>query len=1079
MTLFRKIFASNLFFSRKNYKFSLKIGILLLFSKSAKTLFLPLALLLTIAIAWQITTKTLNNVQPEFPVEIKKQPNTVISVEPRLCYDCCNAKNITELRQPFSSIEEITNQITLLEKDLELSPRNPCLVNNLAVTYFIRGSKTEEGFSDIIQALSLADSALSIEPNLLEALFNRSLFLDNIYLPLQARLAWEVYLKKEKDKNWLREINFYLMALDSKPNLTSENWGQEIKKVNISLPDAIKKIEYLVSISPHQARIYALTELLPNWANSYLANDTKTSYEVLWLIRQIGHNLFVKQKDMLINDLIKTIDICSSNKSSQNNLTDLAKAYLLYQKASKTLENYQSTSMDIEIANALNLFIKLNDEAGEILITLLTTRQERYLPQALNKLEKILLIAEKHSYPYLLGLIWRNIGSFQGQLFQSALAFGSQNKALSYFESCGDLEGVASSHFVISEILSQINDKEEIFFHQKKALSSLSNYSGGSARKALFLAGIGSQLQKLSQPQSAFYFHNEAVSLSTSLKTNVVSSITLLRRSLAYYFLGDKQSAFNDFNNAKIYFNSITESKDRCLIQENINIIEGSYKLIDDPKEAIKLFSLSLNSYEKHSDKYYLTHIYQSLAKAHRVLGNKKLALNNLAKGIFEFEKQRENISEQSQRMSFFEESQSIYEQMVEMQIAENNIKEAFNYLEKARARSLLELINTSSPLTKDSSNTPASPFSILEIQKNLPTNTTIIEYSVMQHQTLAWVVSKYKIDLVKITTEQNNIDQLVKKIRDSIETNDQDNSLTVSSKQLYKLVISPLSKHLPSSANLVIVADKSLNNIPFSILSNPQTGRYLIQDWSMTHAPSATIFIQCLIKDKELLKNDDKSILIIGNSIVDKDIFPDLQDLNFVSKEVQEVKNIYELDTKSQIVSFALILNKKATKAAFFRNAKNYSTIHFAGHGVENKVFPLYSYLVFASSNHLQPSVNNSAMYAYELHKYNFTKTRLAILSSCHTGSGQTKLGEGIISLARSFLAARVPTVIASSWQIDDEMSAEFFIKFHQKKILGQNSLEALCNTQKEFITSQNPKYNSPIIWGAFALLGGSASNR
>lgn len=1074
MSLFRKIFASSLFSSTESYKFSSKIALLLLFIKPVKTLFLPLTLLLGIVIAWQLATKNFNNAQQEHP----KQPNAVIYIEPRLCYGCCNAKNITELSQPLSSIEKITNQITLLEKDLELSPRNPCLVNNLAVTYFIRGSKTEEGFADIIQALSLVDSALNIDPNLVEALFNRSLFLDSMYLPLQARQAWEVYLKKEKDENWLRKINFYLMALGNRSNLTPENWEQEIKKINIFLPNAIQKVQYLVSLSPHQARIYVLNELLPNWANSYLANDTMTSYKKLWLIRQIGINLFALQKDMLVNDLIKTIDICSSSKSSQDNLIDLAKAYLVYQKANKTLEDYESTSMDIEIATALNLFIKLNDKAGEILITLLTTRQERYFSQALRKLEKTLSIAEKHNYPYLLGLIWRNIGSFQGQLFQSALAFDSQNKALSYFESCGDLEGIASSHFIISEILSQINDKEEIFFHQKKALSVLSNYSGGTARKALVLAGIGSQLQKLSQLQSSFYFHNEAVSLSISLKTNIVSSITLLRRSLAYYSLGDKQSAFSDFNNAKTYFNNITEPKDRNLIQENINIVEGDYKLIDNPKAAIKLFSLSLNSYEKHSDKYYLTHIYQSLAKAHRLLGNKKLALNNLAKGIVEFEKQRKNISEESQRTSFFEESQSIYEQMVEMQIVEGNIKEAFDYLEKARARSLLELISTSSPLNETfnvDNHSSTAPFSISQIQKHLPINTIAIEYSVMEHQIFAWIVSKYKIDLVKIMTKQKDIDQLVKKIRDCIETNNKDNSLTISSKQLYKLVISPLIKYIPCSANLVIVADKSLNNIPFSILSNPQTGRYLIQDWSITYAPSATIFVQCLIKDQELLKNDDKSILIIGNSTIDKNIFPDLENLHFVSKEVHEVRNIYEPPTGNQLVNFALILDKKATKAAFFRNASNYSIIHFAGHGVENKVFPLYSYLVFASSNHLQPSVSNSAMYAYELHKYNFTKTRLAILSSCHSGSGQTKLGEGTISLARSFLAARVPTVIASSWQIDDEMSAEFFIKFHQKKILGQNSLEALCNTQKEFITSSNPKYKSPIIWGAFALLGAS----
>lgn len=1079
MTLFRKMFASKLFSLRKNNRFSSNIAQLLLLTKSVKTLFLLVILLLGIMLASQITKISFNNEEQEPLIKIKEHPKTLIYLEPRLCYDCNNIFNITDLSQPLYSIEEITNQITQLEKNLEGSPANPCLLNNLAVIYFIRGNKTEDGFADIVQALSLISSVLSINPNRLEALFNRSLFLEYLHLPLQARLAWKVYLKEEKDKNWLKKINNYLKALDDRSTLIAENWEQEIKKVDSSLPDSVKKVQYLASLFPHKARMCVLNELLPSWANSYLANDTKTSYEKLWLIRQIGANLFSLQKDMLVNDLIKTIDTCLSNKSSKDNLIALAKAYLVYQKANKTSEGVQSKSIDKEIALALDVFIKLNDKAGEVLITLLTTRRERHFLQALPKLEKILLIAEKHSYPYLLGLIWRNIGSFRGQLFQSSLAFDSQNKALSYFESCGDLEGMATSHFVISEILSQINDKEEIFFHQKKALSSLSNYSNNIAKKALFLAGIGSQLEKLSHSQSAIYFHNEAVSLSTIVEDNVVSSITLLRRSLAYSLLGDKQFSINDFNNAKTYCSRIIDIQDKNLIQENINIIEADNKIMDDPRGAIELLSFSLNKYNEGSDKYYLTHIYQSLAKAYKLLGNKKLALHYIFQAMFEFEKQRENIVEDSQKTSFFEESQSTYEQMVEIQIAQNNVRKAFDYLEKARSRSLLDLINSSSPLTNTSSlgkHSIKTPFSISQIQKQLSTNTVIIEYSVMEHETFVWVVSKYKVDLVKIVVEERDIDQLVKRILNAIKNNNKDGSLTVWSKQLYTHIFNPLTKYIPSSANLVIAADKSLNKVPFSILNNPETKRYLIQDWSITHTPSATIFVQCLIKDKKLLENDDKSILIIGNSVVNKDIFPDLENIPFVSKEVQEVKNIYDKPPIGvEPIDFALILDEKATKAAFYRNASNYSVIHFAGHGVENRTFPLYSYLVFTPNNQLESSVNSSAMYAYELHKYNFTKTRLAILSSCHSGSGQNKLGEGTISLARSFLAAKVPTVIASLWQIDDKLSAEFFIKFHQKKILGQSNLEALCNTQKEFITNLNPKYQSPMTWGAFVLLGGS----
>ncbi len=1081
MILFGKLLFQKPFSSKRTHNFDSKIALLLLLSKQVKKLFLvSLLLLLTVSVWYTRKINVRNYSQQKKIILATNADENFINFHPEFCRTGSNGdKNIALEQMYLEPEEEITEQISFLEKQIAVKgySQNACLLNNLATIYFIRGYKTNS-LGDSLHALSLLDEALTFSSDFTPALFNKALVLQSLHLSYQANTVWEEYLKKEiRDKELLTKAKEHFSFNNKDCLVEIDIWDKEINNLILNSPNLTSKIQNLVSSHPHKARMYVLNELLAKWASAYLKGDKNNSDKNLWLVDQIGINLFSLQKDNLIKDIVEIIKFHSKQKTSSNALSNLAKAYLIYQKSTKSYDNYEVTKTREEIKEAQDIFIKLNDRGGEILVTLLTTKWSRNYNESISNLENLASIAEKNNYIYLSGLIWRNIGSFQGHLFQIDLAFKSQNKALQYFQSCGDTEGVATSHFVISEILSQINEKEEIFLHQKKALSILDK-SNDPIKKALFLTGIASQIEKLNNPQTAIYFHNEAVFLATTTKDEVIITNTLLRRSTTYHHLKNDSAAIDDLKKAKTYCSRITDPLLKSLTKEYMDIIEADYELVNDAKHAVELLTSSLKTYKNYTDKYYLTHIYQSRAKAYNSLGNKNLALKDLIAGIDEFEKQRENISQQGQRISFFEDSQSIYEQMIEMQIEEGNVEEAFNYLERARARGLLDVINTSNYLSKKTSattnTTTGIPFSLSEIQSVVPNNTIIIEYCIMEKQSFVWIIGKKKVDFLKIKISQKDINRIVNNIKNNIEIIDKNNLLNDLTKEFYKVIFKPLENYLAEATTLVIVPDKMLHDLPFSILINPSTNRYLVQDWAVMYAPSARVFSQCLTKDKEIIKKDDKSLLIISNSTYDKNS-SSLTNIPFAAKEASQISNAYnQLMTKNGVTEFALLTNDAATKKAFYKLASSYSVIHFAGHGVENENFPSYSQLVFAFDETEKSTINNDILYAYELYSFRFTKTRLTILSACRTASGQTKLGEGNISLARSFLAAGVPAVIASSWQIDDQLTAEFFIRFHERKASGQSSLEALCAVQNEFISSSDLKKQSPITWGAFILLGG-----
>jgi CHAT domain-containing protein len=88
-----------------------------------------------------------------------------------------------------------------------------------------------------------------------------------------------------------------------------------------------------------------------------------------------------------------------------------------------------------------------------------------------------------------------------------------------------------------------------------------------------------------------------------------------------------------------------------------------------------------------------------------------------------------------------------------------------------------------------------------------------------------------------------------------------------------------------------------------------------------------------------------------------------------------------------------------------------------------------------------------------------------------------RTFTGEGAVSLARPFIAAGVPLVLASLWPVESNATADLMISFHQhrKEKTGNNStVNALRLAQLEAI--RKPNAETDFGWAAFVAIGGYA---
>jgi CHAT domain-containing protein len=970
---------------------------------------------------------------------------------------------------------DASEMIALLENELKNSSLNdPLLLSDLAAAYLVKGDK-ESSFSDLIHALSITEQVISTEPKLAAAHYNRALVLEKIHLLNGAHEAWKVYLELEETAEWAEKVKAHLIELPKlPPHQTRIRIEQSLDRA--AFRGKKDRIARIVKRHPHIARMHAIEYLLPKWAKSSLEGHEEDATRFLQEARAIGSYLQSLQNDKYILEAVSAIEAASRSEQSQNTRSVLITAHMSLDEGRRLLKKNEIKFATVKFEMARKTFEMADDKAGETMAVLLSTIWETDYNKSIANLNHIREIAEYYGFPYMLGRAWRGLGSKQGFRFETAQALDSQITGLKYLESVGDSEGATTVNYIISDILSQIGDKKEIWQYQQKALAQFDTLSEAQDREKI-LSGIASQLQKLGEDRAALYFHNESVKSTLEKDDPLMISFTLQRRSITHQKLGNLSAASADLISAREQTRRFPDKKIGNLFQYELSIIEGDNLLSDNPAKSIRIFNHVISSHSKMKNRYYRIHLFRSRAKAYLALGDTASAERDLKEGIDEIERDRNKVVDSGQKMDFFETTESLYEEMIKLLMQKKRKAEAFNYVERAKARALLASVYNGG--LKDRSDTDSAtkgmlPLRIDNIKKELPPDQVLIEYAVLKDRLFVWIVRQDGAEALEIPVGSNSIENLASDFRNALEGRSSSVKLGNLSASVYDILFRPIAKLLPKNALITIVPDKALYDIPFAALFDSATGHYLLERHVITYAPSATLLIHCLRKDGRLALEDDRSALIVGNPAFDQSLFPELKDLKWAETEATQIRDLYSS-------AFELLLAETATKGAFNEEIEHFSIIHFAGHAIENVKFPLYSQLVFAlpSDADSPGNVAKSILYAHELYGRQLEHTRLVVLAACRTASGQHRAGEGPISFVRAFLAAGVPAVIASLWNANDRASAKLFISFHSHLVKGKDANAALNLAQLELLRDKDPALNSPAAWGAFVLSGGKLANR
>lgn len=154
------------------------------------------------------------------------------------------------------------------------------------------------------------------------------------------------------------------------------------------------------------------------------------------------------------------------------------------------------------------------------------------------------------------------------------------------------------------------------------------------------------------------------------------------------------------------------------------------------------------------------------------------------------------------------------------------------------------------------------------------------------------------------------------------------------------------------------------------------------------------------------------------------------------------------------------LLLNETATLAAFKANAEDSAQIHLACHGLFRGDNPMFSAL----------KLNDGWLTAAEILELDLAGA-FVTLSACESGRAAVLAGDEMIGLARAFLGAGAAALVVSQWLVEDDTTARLMADWYGRLARQQNRSAALRAAQ----LALKETHPHPYYWAPFILVGQS----
>ena len=322
-------------------------------------------------------------------------------------------------------------------------------------------------------------------------------------------------------------------------------------------------------------------------------------------------------------------------------------------------------------------------------------------------------------------------------------------------------------------------------------------------------------------------------------------------------------------------------------------------------------------------------------------------------------------------------------------------------------------------------------------------------------------------------------------------------------SADLYQSLMRPILPLVGDSQRLFISPDGSLNLVPFAALQDSK-GRYAVESHDISYLTSG----RDLLRLEERAPESGRSLIVANPDfgVTPSDAAPAPKQSQARTIDLSRARFTPLPGTAAEAAALKALIPEaevrtggEATEAAI-RAVHGPRVVHLATHGfflglnappgggsgsralvhdtasvagisaTDNPL--LRSGLAFAGANTRGANGGDDGILtALEAASLDLWGTRMAVMSACETGVGETRRGDGVYGLRRALVVAGAESQVMSLWQVSDEGTRALMTDFYKNLKAGVPRSAALRQVQLQMLRSGTRKH--PYYWASFILSG------
>ena len=782
------------------------------------------------------------------------------------------------------------------------------------------------------------------------------------------------------------------------------------------------------------------------------------------------------------------------------------------------------------IEKALAIDIKIGDKEGMAAdhgnLSLVYSGMGQFRKSIVYQEKSIEIYKEIDNKPELLRC-YSDVGFDYIKLGEFRKAIEYLNKALEINKEIGDREAEASCYSNLVMAYSGMGAYEKSVKYIEKALKISEEISNKSGQVTCYI-NLGSEYGRRGNYKKSIECSKKALDICRETSIKPKEAHCYLNIGISYVGLGEFKKAFEYHRKALVIYKEIGDKEGAAYSYENLAItytnIAKFKEALDNHKEALEICKeIGTLTLEKK--------INQNLAALYYFYDLPVFAYDYYKIAIELSEKLRERIFEEENKISFSESNSDAYNHMISLCFRLEKNNESFDYLEKNKSRTLLDLLSTTN------------------IQPHVETTLELKSLLSQEEFCLTKLRSFQTQDLTqkKTNREPGELDEIVEEldnVYNKIETFDPnyvfirrgkplsaENIINLISTQNRNLVL--LEYFLTKDELYIFIfpsRDKQLYIEKISI-SQDKINRYISEDywrsvvkyrWFKDIGESWLGLSNYLIDpiSKYLAKGDliyfiphgllhylpMHALELNGEPLIKHHpvtYSPSASLIRFcqnkgsgelkscvsfgvaIGKEEEaefeeKIKNMNKEDKKEieeKIKKVKEIFEGESKNVGGFFNGKTYLGYDATKKQaiktcIDEDILHFSCHGYFDDNDPLSSGVKlyDGVLTAREIFDMRLN-TELVTLSACQTGINKRRPGDELIGLTRAFLYAGAPSIIVSLWSVDAPSTQELMIEFYKSLKNGFDKATALQQSQKKIMGKE--KYSHPYYWAPFMLVG------